>query len=68
MFKPYPVNTYTLKELAQMYRVSYITMSAMIKEVETVAGPKDGKKFRKTFYPIEVEAIFNKFGTPQVED
>jgi len=68
MFQPYPINTYTLKELALMYKVSYITMSAMIKEVGTISGPKHGKKFRKTFYPIEVEAIFNKFGTPQVEE
>lgn len=64
-FQPYPINTYNLKQLAEMYSVALGTMAEMVKEAG-IEVP-DGIKFRRLYFPVDVQKIFDKFGTPSKE-
>ena len=65
-FIDYPANTYSVSELAAMYKVNRNKMKAMIKDVKGIIAYRK-KKFRRLYFPQEVEKIFETYGTPKHE-
>ena len=62
----YPIITsYTLKELAMMYKVSPRTMKRRLKRLGILS---DANRFKRIFFPSEVRLIFSKLGVPELTE
>jgi hypothetical protein len=59
-----PIKSYTIKELAVLYNVSYKVFCAWLKPIRTKIGELKGK----TFTPKQVKIIFEHLERPESEE
>lgn len=57
-----PVKAYTIKELKQLYGISYIIFHRWFEDEEEKIGVPKGR----TYSPKQVIIIFSIFGTPKI--